>query len=67
MYAAIDFVHDSDLVVMGEMGDCKKTVVRPNPDEVLAQNQASLTEAFFNDPEGNDLSKLFATRLELIC
>lgn len=67
MYAAIDFVHDSDLVVMGEMGDCEKTVVRPDPDEVLAQNQASLTEAFFNDPEGNDLSKLFATRLELIC
>jgi len=31
------------------------------------QNQASLTEAFFETTESSDLSKLLATRLELEC
>ena len=33
----------------------------------LSQNQATLTEQFFNDPAGTDMSKIFATRLELTC
>jgi ABC-type uncharacterized transport system substrate-binding protein len=41
--------------------------VRPDPDDVISQNNASLTDAFFNDPTGTDMSKLFATRLELTC
>jgi len=41
--------------------------VRPDPDEIIAQNQSSLTDAFFNDPTGTDMTKLFATRLELQC
>lgn len=67
MYTAIDFLNDSDLVVEGRLGACQRSVIRPDPDEILAQNQESLTEAFFNDPEGNDFSKFFATRLELKC
>lgn len=68
MYTAIDFVEDSDLVVTGEGASaCVRTVVRPDPDEVIAQNQGSLTDAFFNDPGGNDITKLFATRIELEC
>lgn len=67
MYTAIDFMNDSDLVVEGDPGSCTPAVVRPDPDEVLAQNQQTLTEAFFNDPDGNDVSKFFATRLELRC
>lgn len=67
MYTAMDFVNDSDLVVLNDKGQCEKAVVRPNPDEIIAQNQQSLTEAFFNDPEGNDFSRLFATRMELTC
>jgi len=68
MYAAMDFASDDDLVVVGNgFSACKRAVVRPDPDEVLAQNQDSLTEAFFNDPAGTDMSKLFATRLELTC
>lgn len=67
MYTAIDFLNDTDLVVDGSMGACQRAVIRPDPDEILAQNQESLTEAFFNDPEGNDFSKFFATRLELTC
>lgn len=68
MYAAIDFASDNDLVTVGEKFDaCTRKVVRPDPDEVLAQNQDKLTEAFFDDPAGTDMSKLFATRLEVTC
>ncbi|MCM2290809.1 DUF1007 family protein [Allorhizobium sp. BGMRC 0089] len=68
LYTAIDFKNDSDI---SETGDafkaCKRKIVRPNPDEVIKQNQGMLTEAFFNDPTGTDYGKLFAVRLELQC
>jgi len=68
MYAAMDFASDDDLVTIGDtFAACRRAVIRPDPDEVLAENQASLTEDFFNDPTGNDMSKLFATRLEVTC
>ena len=68
MYAAMDFASDDDLIAVGDkFAACKRAVVRPDPDEVLAQNQDSLTDAFFDDPSGTDMSKLFATRLELTC
>lgn len=68
MYAAMDFASDDDLVTVGEkFTACTRKVVRPDPDEVLAQNQDKLTEAFFDDPAGTDMSKLFATRLEVTC
>ena len=68
MYTAIDFPSDEDLVAQGKAADaCKREVVRPDPDEIITQNSETLTEAFFNDPSGNDMSKLFATRLELTC
>ncbi|MBV2144296.1 DUF1007 family protein [Falsochrobactrum sp. TDYN1] len=66
-YTAIDYVNDSEMVVTGLPKQCASIVVRPNPDEVIAQNQSTLTEAFFNDPTGNDMSKIFATRLEINC
>lgn len=66
-YTAIDFYEDKNLVVADLPESCIRTVVRPNPDEAIAMNQQSLTEAFFNDPSNNDYSKLFATRLELNC
>jgi len=66
-YTAIDFTEDEYLAVENLPQDCKSTVVRPDPDDAIAQNQATLTEAFFNDPTGNDLSKIFATKLELTC
>jgi ABC-type uncharacterized transport system substrate-binding protein len=34
---------------------------------VISQNQKSLTDAFFNDPTGTNMSKLFATRIEITC
>lgn len=68
LYTAIDFVKDTDLKSEGgALERCKRAVVRPDPDQVIAQNQTSLTDAFFNDPAGTDMSKLFATRLEFSC
>jgi len=68
MYTAIDFPTDKDLVAQGPaFAKCQQKVVRPDPDEVLSQNSASLTDAFFNDPTGTDMSKMFATRLEMTC
>lgn len=66
-YTAIDFYDDSNLVVADLPEGCAREVVRPDPDEALAMNQQSLTDAFFDDPGGVDYNKLFATRLELDC
>ena len=46
---------------------CQRQVIRPDPDTAIAQNQKTLTDAFYNDPTGTDLSKIFATKLELTC
>lgn len=67
-YTSIDFPNDEDMATIGDaLKACKRSVVRPDPDQVLAQNQSTLTDAFFNDPTGTNMSKLFATRLELSC
>lgn len=68
LYASMEFFNDDDLVVTGASANkCKRAVVRPDADEVIAQNQSTLTDAFYSDAENNDLSKLFATRIELTC
>lgn len=66
-YTAIDFYEDASMMVSGLPDSCTRTVVRPDADEAIAANQDNLTEAFFDDPGGNDLGKIFATRLELTC
>jgi ABC-type uncharacterized transport system substrate-binding protein len=66
-YTAIDFTEDDHMAVDSLPADCTRAVIRPDPDEAIKQNQQTLTEAFFNDPTGNDLSKIFATKLELNC
>ncbi|OHV75512.1 DUF1007 family protein [Ensifer sp. LCM 4579] len=68
MYTAMDFPTDDDLTVIGDRIEaCKHKVVRPDPDEVLAENKDTLTDAFWNDPTGTNMSKLFATRIEITC
>jgi ABC-type uncharacterized transport system substrate-binding protein len=68
LYTAIDFPTEGDLAVVGDkLGACQHKVVRPDPDDVIAQNQSTLTDAFFTDPTGTDMSKLFATRIEFTC
>lgn len=66
-YTAIDFTEDDQMAVDQMPADCTRQVIRPDPDQAIAQNQSTLTEAFFNDPTGTDFSKIFATKLELTC
>jgi ABC-type uncharacterized transport system substrate-binding protein len=66
-YTAIEFLDDEHMAVEGMPDGCKRAVIRPDPDEAIAQNQDKLTEDFFNDPMGNDLGSIFATRLEITC
>ena len=66
-YTAIDFTEDANMAVDGLPDTCSRQVIRPDPDTAIAQNQKTLTDAFFNDPTGTDMSKIFATKLELIC
>lgn len=66
-YTAIDFTEDEHMAVAPMPDDCKRHVIRPDPDDAIAQNQGTLTDAFFNDPTGTNMSKIFATRLELEC
>ncbi|MDB5550482.1 MAG: hypothetical protein JWL86_466, partial [Rhizobium sp.] len=35
--------------------------------EVISENKSTLTDAFFNDPTGTNMAKLFATRMEVTC
>ena len=68
MYTAMDFATNNDLTVVGDkINACEHKVVRPDPDEVLAENKDTLTDAFWSDPTGTDMSKLFATRIEITC
>ena len=66
-YTAIDFTEDDMMEVKPLPADCTRQVIRPDPDTAIAQNKSTLTEAFFNDPAGTNLSKIFATKLELDC
>ncbi|TIS53315.1 DUF1007 family protein [Mesorhizobium sp.] len=63
-YTAIDFTDDDKIAVGSLPQGCGRSVVRPDPDTAIAQNQKSLTDAFFNDPTGTNLGKIFATRLK---
>ena len=39
-YTAIDFVEDENMAVDGLPADCTRSVIRPDPDEAIAQNQS---------------------------
>lgn len=68
-YTAIDYLKDEDLVVKGMPAGCTSAVIRPDPDEAIAMNQQSLTQTFFDEAAAmtNDVSKFFATRIEITC
>lgn len=66
-YTAIDFMEDTDLVVENMPAGCTSAVVRPDPDEAIAANTKTLTEAFWETTTESDMGKLFATRLEITC
>jgi ABC-type uncharacterized transport system substrate-binding protein len=66
-YTSLDFINDTDLSQQGFPASCAFKVVRPDPDEAIKQNEGSLTQQFFDEQAVNDMSKMFATRLEAKC
>lgn len=66
-YTGIEFLDDKDMALSAPLPNCSTKVVRPDPDEAIAANQENLTQEFFDNPESNDMTKLFATRLEIAC
>lgn len=66
-YTSIEFYTDDDMQMVNAPTGCGFEKVIPDPEEAIAQNQQSLTDAWFSDPDGNDLSRIFATRMEVTC
>lgn len=66
-YTSIEFYEDDAMAIIDAPGGCTHAMVVPDIDAVLSQQQDTLTEDFFNDPEGNDYSQMFATRMEISC
>ncbi len=66
-FTAIDYTQDEWMAVENLPASCTRKVVRPDPDEAIAQNREFLTEDFLDPDQPNDYSKIFATRLELTC
>lgn len=68
-YTAIEYLEDKDLVAADLPRNCLREVVRPDPDEVIAQNEKAMSEAFMSDPSNVNagMGKLFATKLQLTC
>lgn len=66
-YTAIDYMKDEDMASDNLPPACAREVVRPDPDEILAQNSQNLTESFYETTDMNNLTGIFATRLKLTC
>ncbi|PHP67265.1 ABC transporter substrate-binding protein [Zhengella mangrovi] len=66
-YTAIDYANDTDMVSEGLPANCRREVIRPDPDEILAQNSQNLDEAFYETTDMTKLTGIFATRLQLTC
>ena len=66
-YTAIEFYSESDMVLIDAPEGCAHKMIVPDPDEAIAQNAQSLTEAFYDTASENDMNKILATRMEVSC
>lgn len=66
-YTAIDFVEDGDISAPALPAGCVSKVVRPDPEEAIAQNKDNLTDAFYATTDPASMGALVATRLEVTC
>jgi ABC-type uncharacterized transport system substrate-binding protein len=66
-YTAIDFVEDADISAGALPAGCTAKVVRPDPEEAIAQNKQNLTESFYATTDPANMGQLVATRLEVSC
>ncbi|WP_158215823.1 DUF1007 family protein [Notoacmeibacter marinus] len=66
-YTAIDFQRDEDMVSEALPTHCKRSVIRPDPDQLMADYADNLDQFFYDTTDTTDPNGLFATRLELNC
>ena len=66
-YTAIDFIADGDMKFPALPAGCAAKVVRPDPEEAIAQNKENLTESFYATTDPANMGQLVATRLEVTC
>jgi ABC-type uncharacterized transport system substrate-binding protein len=66
-YTAIDFETDADLKTVGLPAGCTSKVVRPDPEQAMAENKENLTDFFYSTTDQTNMDQLVATRLEVTC
>lgn len=66
-YTAIEFFNERDMVLIDAPDGCSHKMVVPDADAAIAENEQSLTDAFYDENDQNDMSKIFATRMEISC
>jgi ABC-type uncharacterized transport system substrate-binding protein len=67
LYTAIDFENDAALNITGLPAGCASKVVRPDPDQIIAENKANLTDSFYATTDETNMGQLVSTRLEVTC
>ena len=50
-YTAIDFTEDDNMAVEGLPADCTRQVIRPDPDDAIAQNQKHADRCLLQRPD----------------
>jgi ABC-type uncharacterized transport system substrate-binding protein len=66
-YTAIDFETDADLKTAGLPSGCTSKVIRPDPEQAMAENKQNLTDFFYSTTDQTNIDQLVATRLEVTC
>lgn len=67
-FVFISYKQDKDIHTTHLPAFCRVHIIRPDANEVLAQAQQNLTEAFFTDPTNAfDIASQLAQRIEIVC
>lgn len=66
-YVAMDFASEAAIQVSGDGAACNVGIARPDFDKLYAQNQTTLTEQFFADPQNASLGDEWMTWIDLTC
>ncbi len=66
-YVAMEIADESAVQVTGKGAACGVEIARPDFDQLMSQNQETLTEQFFNDPKNDGLGDEWLTWITLKC
>ena len=66
-YVAMEISDEAAVQVSGQGAACKVVISVPDFDKLMSQNQATLTEQYFNDPKNDGLGDDWLTWVTLTC